>query len=87
MKIKDGYKLRKMCGSSIVVAVGKASKEFNGMITLNETARTMWLLLENGAEFDELTKALTDEYDVSDELAREAAQSFIGKLTELEFLA
>ena len=86
MKLKNGFVLREIAGECVVVAVNK-TLNFDGMITLNETARTMWLLLEDGAEFDELTKALTDEYDVSDELAREAAQSFIGKLTELEFLA
>ena len=37
MKTKKGFMLRQTAGRNIVVAVGQASEEFNGLITLNET--------------------------------------------------
>ena len=61
--------------------------DLDGMITLNATAKTIWLALERGAERDELIKALTDEFEVSCELAAEATDKFVGKLEELGFLA
>ena len=85
MKLKNGFVLREIAGECVVVAVDK-TLNFDGMITLNETAKTIWLLLEKGAEIDEIVKVLTGEYDVSDEIAREAVESFVGRLTELEFL-
>ena len=55
---------------------------------LNSTAKTLWLVLERGAEdMDCLVKALTSEYDVDEPLARKAAESFVARLKELDFLA
>ena len=42
MKIKDGFMLRKVGGQNVVVAVGKASRDFNGIIRLNDTGRFLW---------------------------------------------
>ncbi len=80
MKIKDGYKLRKMCGSSIVVAVGKASKEFNGMITLNESGELLWSMLADSAEESDLVEALVDEYGIDRETAETDAKEFVAKI-------
>ena len=86
MKLKNGFVLKEIAGECVVVPID-FSLNLDGMITLNDTAKTIWLLLENGAERDELIKALTDEYDVSAELAAQAADNFVDKLKELEFLA
>ena len=86
MRLKNGFVLKEIAGECVVVAVDSAL-DLDGMITLNDTAKTIWLLLENGAERDELIKALTDEYDVSAELAAQATDSFVAKLEELGFLA
>ena len=42
MKIKEGFILREVAGNYIVVAVGSAVKQFNGVITLNETGAFLW---------------------------------------------
>ena len=86
MKLKDGFVLKEIAGECIVVPVD-ASLNLDGMITLNSTARTIWSVLEKGAEMDEIVSALTSEYDVTPELARTAAETFISRLKELDFLA
>ncbi len=86
MKLKNGFVLKEIAGECVVVAVDSALN-LDGMITLNETAKTMWLLLEKGAEKADLVKALTDEYEVSEELAFEGVEKFINRLGELDFLA
>lgn len=80
MKIKSGYKIRKMCGSSIVVAVGKDAADFNGMITLNETAELLWCKLADGAEADELAVLLCNEYGIDKDAALVDVNEFIEKL-------
>ena len=40
MKVKDGFVLRAIAGSNIVVPVGAATAQFNGMITLNAVSYT-----------------------------------------------
>ncbi len=82
MKIKDGFILREVAGSYIVVAVGAAVKEFNGVINLNETGAFLWKQLEKGCTEEELTGALLSEYEVEEEIAKKDAKSFIEKLTE-----
>ena len=76
MKIKEGYKLRKMCGKSIVVAVGKNASDFNGMVTLNESGELLWERLLQGAEESDLIKMLIDEYGVDEDLLDERASCY-----------
>ncbi len=63
MKIKDGFILRDLAGKTFVVAVGDRSKEFKGMISLNETGKFIWKLLEIGATKDEVIEKLLNEYE------------------------
>ncbi len=37
MKIKDGFILRNVAGNNVVVPIGQATIDFNGMISLNDT--------------------------------------------------
>ena len=82
MKIKDGFILREVADSYIVVAVGEAVKSFNGVINLNETGALLWKTLQNGAEEKDLVEALLNEYEVEKELAETDVKLFITKLTE-----
>lgn len=78
MKIKEGYILRQVAGSNIVVPVGKL--DFDGVITLNDTGVFIWKLLSAGCTKDELIEKITAEYDVSQEIASKDAELFIEKL-------
>ncbi len=86
MKIKDGFILRQVAGEYVVVNVG-FEVNLNGLITLNDTACTMWKRLEQGAELPELTEALLEEYDVDEQTASAAAARFVEKLKGLDLLA
>lgn len=78
MKIKEGYRLRKVGSNSIVVALGGIN--FTGLITVNETGTYIWKMLEKGAETDEIVAALANECNVSaDDIKGEVAE-FIEKL-------
>lgn len=82
MKIKEGFILRAVADSYVVVAVGEAVKSFNGVINLNETGALLWKTLEKGAEENDLIEALLNEYEVERELAEKDVKTFIKKLTE-----
>ena len=87
MKLKEGFVLKEIAGECVVVSAN-ADLDLNGVITLNSTAKTLWLSLEAGVEgVDELVIALTNEYEVDEAVARRAAESFVSKLKELNFLA
>ena len=82
MKIKEGFLLREVDGTAIVVAVGAAAKSFNGMITLNEVGAFLWKQIEAGADEDGIVKALLAEYEVEEARAAADVKAFIGKMRE-----
>ena len=86
MKIKDGYILREVAGSFIVVAVGDAVKDFNGVINLNETGAFLWKILESGATEEELLNKLLEEYYVDETVAKSDLENFINKLQEAKLV-
>lgn len=82
MRIKDGFILREVAGKVIVVSVGEMAMKFQGMITLNSTAAFLWRRAEKEFTKEDLVKALTDEYDVSDEDAGKAVDNFVETLSK-----
>ena len=82
MKLNPEFVLQQVAGSWIVVPMGRASLDFNGMLMLNETGVVLWKALEAGGSVEDLAKALTKEYDVSMEQAVQDASAFLRKLQE-----
>lgn len=86
MKIKNGFILREVAGSYLVVAVGEAVKTFKGIINLNETGAFLWKQLEKDATEEDLVKALTAEYEVAEETAKKDVKLFVQKLQEAQLI-
>lgn len=79
MKIKKGFILRVVGGESVVVPVGELSKNFHGMINLNETGAFLWKFFEQEHTVEEGVDALCGEYEVE----RELAETDVKKFTEV----
>ena len=86
MKIKEGFILREVAGSYIVVAVGDAVKNFNGIIKLNQTSAFLWEKLVKGATKEQLVEALLGEYDVEKDVAEKGVKSFINTLIKANLI-
>ena len=82
MKIKEGFILREVASSNIVVPIGKAQVSFNGIMTLNEVGSFIWRKLENGCERQELIDAVTSEYEVKADVAARDIDIYIEKLRD-----
>ena len=80
MKINPDFVLKDVAGKTIVVPVGEASIDFNGIMTLNKTAAFLFGLLQDDTTEEELILALTTHYDVSPEQASKDVKAFIKKL-------
>ena len=80
MRIKDGFTLRSIVGQYVVIGEGISQVNFNKMITLNDSAAYLWQSVE-GKDFsvEDLTRLLTDKYDVSEEKAAADAEILAGK--------
>lgn len=83
MKIREGFILRDVGGKTFVVATGKLSKEFNGMITLNETGKFIWNLLAKGESKEAIVEEILKAFEDADRKRVESdVDSFISKLVE-----
>ena len=66
MKIKENFVLSEMSDCYMVVAVGPATKEFSGIIRLNDSGAFLWKELEKGATEEELVAVLLGQYPDAD---------------------
>jgi hypothetical protein len=86
MKVKDGFILRKVGRQFVVAATGEASKNFNGMIRLNDEAAFAFGLLQEGISEEELVAALAEKYGGNDTEVRTDVAHFLSKLKEADAL-
>ena len=86
MKLKDGFLLKTVAGSKIVVPIGEATVSFNGVITLSGSAAYLWDKLTSGATETELLDALLAEYNVERDYAAADLKRFIAKLRDADML-
>lgn len=74
---------RKIGDKNVIIAVGEASKTFNGMISVNATGAFIWDCLEKETTMEELVAALVEHYEVEVAVAEENATAFIKTLREV----
>lgn len=87
MKIKEGFILRQVGDQTVVVAVGAASRDFNGIIRLNSTGKFLWEKLEQDITPEQLLCAMLDAYDIDEDTAKADISQFIAKLKGADLLA
>lgn len=86
MRIKDGFVLREVAGQNMVIATGEASKDFHGMIKLNNTGKDIWQGLQAGLTEADIAKNLQEKYSVESEKAIQDTKEFIEKMLEMGFV-
>ena len=82
MKIRDGFVLKKVADSFVIVPTGKNTVDFTAMITINETGAFIWNLLESDVDIEFVAKKMCDEYDIDIETAKADALEFIDILIQ-----
>lgn len=80
MKIKDGFLLREIAGSWVVVPLGQRVVEYNGLMVLSESGAMLWRKMETGAEMDDLVQAILSEYDIDEATARTDVEEMVGNI-------
>lgn len=87
MKIKENYMLRKVADCYVVVPIGAAVAEFNGMINLNEVGAFLWRQLETETTPDKVLAAMLEEYEVDETVAKADLDKFIKELEDANLIA
>ena len=80
MKIRSDFVLREVAGSFVVLPIGDAIVNFDGIISLNTSGKMLWNLLETETNTDALVELLISEYTVSRKEACQDVLSFLDAL-------
>ena len=84
MKTKKGFRLRELGGDYILIGESAELVNFKNLITFNEAAAYLWQKVEaKNFDVETLAQLLLDEYEVSEDIAREDAQATIDDWKEL----
>ena len=86
MKIVKEFILRNIAGECVLVPTGATTQEFNGLITLSDTAKFIWENIEKADSFKELVYMMLDEYEIDEETAKKDAYVFIDQLLQAGFI-
>ena len=81
MKQNPNYLLRNVAGSTVLVPVGEATKDFPGMITMNPTGTYLWEQLTEQKTEADLVQALLARYEVTEAQAQKDVSEFVKTLT------
>ncbi|MGM9889483.1 MAG: PqqD family protein [Floccifex porci] len=86
MHIKEGFILRRVAGQDVVIPMGDNIADFNGIITLNETAAFLWKNLQQDITKEDLLNCLLQEYEIDREKAAEDLDGLLSVLEERKIL-
>lgn len=79
MKIKDGYILSEVAGTTVVVPINP-DHTFRSMLKLNGTGKLLWERLASEITETELTAAVVAEYEIDDATAAADVARFLTTL-------
>ena len=80
LKLDKEYVLRQIGDDYVIVPVGKAALDFNGMIAVNETGAFLWEQLVKGTSKEGLLETLMETYEVTQEEAERDIDEFLDVL-------
>ncbi len=80
MKIKDGFILKDVAGSKIVIATGSAKLDFNGVITFNDVGAEVFTMLDGTKSVEEIVSHIATEYGVSEDIVKADVYKLIDKM-------
>lgn len=86
MKIVKEFILREIAGECILVPTGATTQEFNGMITMTDTAKFIWENIEKVDNLMEMVDLIVENYDIDKETAVKDTMQFVNALVRNGFV-
>ncbi|MBR6176941.1 MAG: PqqD family protein [Bacteroidales bacterium] len=79
MKLKSGFVLREVCGQKVIVAEGLEAVDFGHLISLNDSAATIWQIAQKQGDFtvDSIAKEICQQYDIDLNTAQNDIKSLL----------
>ncbi len=85
-QLKPGYAVRAFMDEYLVIPVGAPGADDSKMAVLSPVAEFIWSLLEEPRSFEEILRAVTNEFDVTADVAEGDILDFLRELEKHHFL-
>lgn len=82
MKKIKSFISRTIAGETVLVPSDETAHDFNGMISLTDTAAFIWEHIEEASDFNQLVDMILDQYEVDRETAAADASEFVMQLLQ-----
>lgn len=86
MKLKYNFAIQQVTDFWAAVPVGADAKRYNGVMSLNETARDMMEFLREDITEEELVQKMLETYEVDEATLRPQVHDFIKQLQDADVL-
>ena len=80
MKIKEGFLLREIAGTHIVVPIGERVIDFKGMMVLNSVSADVWSFLSEHRSYEEILEYILGLYEVDRQTVENDLNDLIGQM-------
>ncbi len=85
-QLKPGYAVRAFMDEYLVIPIGAPGADDSKMAVLSPVAEFIWSLLEKPHTLEELLAAVTDEFEVTADVAEPDIRDFLQELKDHHFL-
>ena len=86
MKIKKQLIKRTLAKDTVLVPVGKTIYDSNGLFILNGAGAFVWDHLETAETEEDLLQRFLEEYEITEDVARQDLRDFMDKLRDMGIL-
>ena len=80
MKIKDGFILKDVAGSKIVIATGAQRINFNGVITFNDVGAEVFNMLDGTNSVEDIISKISADFNVDSNRVKNEVEILIEKM-------
>lgn len=86
MKIKDGYILKDVAGTKIVIATGEQKMSFNGVMTFNSVGADIFNMLDGTNSPEDIVKKISADYGAPESVVQKDFDALIEKMRKYDLL-
>lgn len=86
MRIAKEFILREIAGECVLVPTGATTQEFNGLITMTDTAKFIWENLERAESLEEMIQMVCEVYEIDEETTKQDTIEFLTQLLQAGFI-
>ncbi len=86
MRIREGFRLKKIVDEWVVFSTGKRAIDYKGTLLLNDVAAIIFSGIKNGKNREEILDSLLSEYDIDRATAEKDIDEYVKQLKELNII-